>query len=236
MRVRYGTDPLSLWLWLFHNPLLTLIRSDHEISRKFSCSKPSKVVTETKEKASTIFSIISMNFLLTLSKAKKNLFIYRIWMNFFSVPIHSDIIRFYVVHKNYENLLQSETLGKLYRYTNEILRVTAQYEGRMYHFESFCKKEPNEQVRGITSLTLRPVYFFISRFCFMTLHLWRNDRAWIKDYAIAKVLFKKSTREKDGKAFAVSFRDSSVIMRNGWWMNDNRCLKWGEKKCPANST
>uniref|UniRef100_A0A9J2PF95 SSD domain-containing protein n=1 Tax=Ascaris lumbricoides TaxID=6252 RepID=A0A9J2PF95_ASCLU len=62
-----------------------------------------------------------------------------------AVPIHSDIIRFYVVHKNYENLLQSETLGKLYRYTNEILRVTAQYEGRMYHFESFCKKEPNEQ-------------------------------------------------------------------------------------------
>lgn len=115
---------------------------------------------------------------------------------FFSVPIHSDIIRFYVVHKNYENLLQSETLGKLYRYTNEILRVTAQYEGRMYHFESFCKKEPNEQVRGITNLTLRPVYFFISRFCFMTLHLWRNDRAWIKDYAIAKVLLKKAQGKK----------------------------------------
>uniref|UniRef100_A0A914RP55 Uncharacterized protein n=1 Tax=Parascaris equorum TaxID=6256 RepID=A0A914RP55_PAREQ len=62
-----------------------------------------------------------------------------------TVPVHSDTIRFYVVHKNYENLLQSETLGKLYRYTNEILRVTAQYEGTIYHFESFCKKEPNEQ-------------------------------------------------------------------------------------------
>lgn len=38
-----------------------------------------------------------------------------------SLPFHHDILRFYVVHKNYENLLISDTLGRLYEYTNEMM-------------------------------------------------------------------------------------------------------------------
>lgn len=52
------------------------------------------------------------------------------------------MLRYYVVHKNYENLLVSETLGKLYNYTNEFMDVTAQFEGTEFRFEKFCKKSP----------------------------------------------------------------------------------------------
>ncbi|KAE9554785.1 hypothetical protein FO519_001982 [Halicephalobus sp. NKZ332] len=58
-----------------------------------------------------------------------------------AVPRHTDILRFYVVHENYENLLDSEVLGLLWNYTNEMMFVHTQYNGVDYPFETFCKKE-----------------------------------------------------------------------------------------------
>lgn len=71
------------------------------------------------------------------------LIFYKILVN---APIHNDLLRYYVVHKNYENLLLSETLGKLYNYTNELMDITANYGGKEWHFESFCKKAPTKEV------------------------------------------------------------------------------------------
>uniref|UniRef100_A0A914GVP8 SSD domain-containing protein n=2 Tax=Globodera TaxID=31242 RepID=A0A914GVP8_GLORO len=62
-----------------------------------------------------------------------------------SVPQHSDILRFYVVHRDYENLLHSDTLGKLFDYTNEMMKVTMEYDGETWLFEDFCKKAPAQQ-------------------------------------------------------------------------------------------
>uniref|UniRef100_A0A183CBE9 Cse1 domain-containing protein n=1 Tax=Globodera pallida TaxID=36090 RepID=A0A183CBE9_GLOPA len=62
-----------------------------------------------------------------------------------SVPQHNDILRFYVVHRDYENLLHSDTLGKLFDYTNEMMKVTMEYDGETWLFEDFCKKAPAQQ-------------------------------------------------------------------------------------------
>ncbi|CAD5219888.1 unnamed protein product [Bursaphelenchus okinawaensis] len=59
-------------------------------------------------------------------------------------PMHNDILRFYVVHKDYENLLESDTLRKLYDYTNEMMTVRMEYDGREWGLEDFCKKAPTE--------------------------------------------------------------------------------------------
>ncbi|WKY14471.1 hypothetical protein Q1695_000202 [Nippostrongylus brasiliensis] len=61
-----------------------------------------------------------------------------------SAPIKNDILRFYVVHKNFENLLQSKFLGPLYRYTNEMMKVTMDYKGEQYSLDDFCKKEQGQ--------------------------------------------------------------------------------------------
>lgn len=63
-----------------------------------------------------------------------------------NAPIHNDILRFYVVHKDYNNLLESDILGKLYDYTNEMMTVTLQYAEREWVLEDFCKKMPTEKV------------------------------------------------------------------------------------------
>jgi hypothetical protein len=46
-----------------------------------------------------------------------------------TAPQHHDILRFYVVHKNYENLLVSETLSKLWEYTLEMMAVKMELDG-----------------------------------------------------------------------------------------------------------
>lgn len=61
-------------------------------------------------------------------------------------PIHNDILRFYVVHKNYENLLESDILKRLYDYTNEMMTVKLNYAGREWALEDFCKKASPEAV------------------------------------------------------------------------------------------
>ena len=55
-------------------------------------------------------------------------------------PTHSDILRFYVVHKDYENLLVSDILHRLYDYTNEMMTVRNEFEGEDWGLEDFCKK------------------------------------------------------------------------------------------------
>ena len=65
---------------------------------------------------------------------------------FSAAPRHTDILRFYVVHENYENLLESNVLGLLWNYTNEMMFVHTNYEGVDYPFEAFCKKEEGHQV------------------------------------------------------------------------------------------
>ncbi|KAI6216646.1 Patched domain-containing protein 3 [Aphelenchoides fujianensis] len=62
-----------------------------------------------------------------------------------NAPIHNDILRFYVVHKNYDNLLESDTLRNLYEYTNEMMTVRMNYAEREWVFSDFCKKAPEAQ-------------------------------------------------------------------------------------------
>lgn len=66
--------------------------------------------------------------------------------NFRLVPLKQDILRFYVVHRDFDNLLQSKYLSALYNYTNEMMKVTMEYEGKTINLEHFCKKEGNEAV------------------------------------------------------------------------------------------
>uniref|UniRef100_A0A915CRN7 Uncharacterized protein n=1 Tax=Ditylenchus dipsaci TaxID=166011 RepID=A0A915CRN7_9BILA len=61
-----------------------------------------------------------------------------------NAPIHNDILRFYVVHKDYDNLLVSDILASLYDFTNEMMTVKMEYEGLEWEFEDFCKKAPTE--------------------------------------------------------------------------------------------
>ncbi|ETN75219.1 patched family protein [Necator americanus] len=56
-------------------------------------------------------------------------------------PIKNDILRFYVVHKNFDNLLQSKYLGPLYEYTNKMMKVTMEFRGEHYDLEDFCQKD-----------------------------------------------------------------------------------------------
>ncbi|KAL6724830.1 hypothetical protein Aduo_019685 [Ancylostoma duodenale] len=58
--------------------------------------------------------------------------------------IKNDILRFYVVHKNFDNLLQSKYLGPLYEYTNKMMEVTMDFRGEHYDLEDFCQKEKGE--------------------------------------------------------------------------------------------
>ncbi|VDO77035.1 unnamed protein product [Haemonchus placei] len=60
------------------------------------------------------------------------------------LELMDDILRFYVVHKNFDNLLQSKYLGPLYDYTNKMMKVTAEYKGEQYYLEDFCKKDPDQ--------------------------------------------------------------------------------------------
>ncbi|CAG9540518.1 unnamed protein product [Cercopithifilaria johnstoni] len=61
--------------------------------------------------------------------------------NIISDSIHIDVIRFYVIHEENSNLLESRTLRRIYRYTNEIMNVTIEYNGKIYRFEDFCQKD-----------------------------------------------------------------------------------------------
>ncbi|CAD6194290.1 unnamed protein product [Caenorhabditis auriculariae] len=60
------------------------------------------------------------------------------------IPAKQDILRFYVVHKTFENLLQSKYLGPLFQYTNEMMKVTHEHNGQTYGLEDFCAKEPGQ--------------------------------------------------------------------------------------------
>ncbi|VDK89114.1 unnamed protein product [Litomosoides sigmodontis] len=56
-------------------------------------------------------------------------------------PIRIDVIRFYAVHEENSNLLESRTLRRIYRYTNEIMNTTVEFNGKIYRFEDFCQKD-----------------------------------------------------------------------------------------------
>ncbi|PAV78701.1 hypothetical protein WR25_21132 isoform A [Diploscapter pachys] len=56
------------------------------------------------------------------------------------VAAKRDILRFYVVHKNFENLLQSKYLGPLYEYTNEMMKITTEYNGKVIGIDDFCDR------------------------------------------------------------------------------------------------
>ncbi|UMM41919.1 hypothetical protein L5515_017960 [Caenorhabditis briggsae] len=58
------------------------------------------------------------------------------------VPAKNDILRFYVVHRKYDNLLQSKYLGALFQYTQDMMKVTNDYEGETWGLEDFCTKDP----------------------------------------------------------------------------------------------
>ncbi|CAJ0943677.1 unnamed protein product, partial [Mesorhabditis belari] len=55
-----------------------------------------------------------------------------------------DILRFYVVHKDFDNLLQSKYLGLLWKYTNEMMETTAVDDGIKWELEDFCRKDAKE--------------------------------------------------------------------------------------------
>lgn len=61
-------------------------------------------------------------------------------------PINNDILRFYVVQKDYENLLVSDTLEMLYNYTNEMMTVEMDFNGRHLTMENFCKRPSSQPV------------------------------------------------------------------------------------------
>uniref|UniRef100_A0A0K0FM63 SSD domain-containing protein n=1 Tax=Strongyloides venezuelensis TaxID=75913 RepID=A0A0K0FM63_STRVS len=58
--------------------------------------------------------------------------------------MHNDILRFYIVHKNYENLFESKILSELYSYTEEMMNVTLEKDGYTWSLGDFCKKDPGE--------------------------------------------------------------------------------------------
>uniref|UniRef100_A0A1I8BXL4 SSD domain-containing protein n=1 Tax=Meloidogyne hapla TaxID=6305 RepID=A0A1I8BXL4_MELHA len=62
-----------------------------------------------------------------------------------SGPQHHDILRFYVVHKKYENLLVSDTLAKLFQYTQEMMNVKMEWGGEEWILEDFCRKNPGQE-------------------------------------------------------------------------------------------
>lgn len=61
-------------------------------------------------------------------------------------PIRIDVIRFYAIHEENSNLLESRTLRRIYRYTNEIMNTTAEFNGKIYRFEDFCQKDSKVEV------------------------------------------------------------------------------------------
>lgn len=50
------------------------------------------------------------------------------------------------MHKDYENLLESNILKKLYDFTNQMMTVKMNYADREWVFEDFCKKPTPESV------------------------------------------------------------------------------------------
>uniref|UniRef100_A0A0N4ZRU5 SSD domain-containing protein n=1 Tax=Parastrongyloides trichosuri TaxID=131310 RepID=A0A0N4ZRU5_PARTI len=62
-----------------------------------------------------------------------------------NLKMHNDILRFYIVHKNYENLFESKTLIELYNYTEEMMKITMEKDGYTWSLEDFCKKDPGEK-------------------------------------------------------------------------------------------
>ncbi|OZC09044.1 hypothetical protein X798_03975 [Onchocerca flexuosa] len=66
-------------------------------------------------------------------------------IDIFNDPVRIDVIRFYAIHEENANLLESRTLRRLYRYTNEIMNTTVEYNGEIYRFEDFCQKDPEEE-------------------------------------------------------------------------------------------
>ncbi|KJH48777.1 patched family protein [Dictyocaulus viviparus] len=56
-------------------------------------------------------------------------------------PTKNDILRFYVVHKKFDNLLQSKYLGPLYDYTNKMMEVSMEFHGLRYSLDDFCYKD-----------------------------------------------------------------------------------------------
>jgi len=71
-----------------------------------------------------------------------------------ATPIHTDILRFYVVHKNYDNLLVADTLARLYDYTNEMMTVHNTYKEKDWIFEDFCKKESATETKCNNNLNV----------------------------------------------------------------------------------
>uniref|UniRef100_A0AC35TQU8 SSD domain-containing protein n=1 Tax=Rhabditophanes sp. KR3021 TaxID=114890 RepID=A0AC35TQU8_9BILA len=55
--------------------------------------------------------------------------------------VYTDILRFYIVHKDFENLLNSATLAELYNYTEQMMKVKLDLNGYTYTLEDFCKKD-----------------------------------------------------------------------------------------------
>lgn len=91
-----------------------------------------------------------------------------------------DILRFYVVHKNFENLLQSKYLGPLYEYTNEMMKITTEYNGKVIGIDDFCDKG-TEKVK-MQIILFESIQLFQT--CTNTLN------SWIKH---ADVLFRDGT-------------------------------------------
>ncbi|CAB3400376.1 unnamed protein product [Caenorhabditis bovis] len=61
------------------------------------------------------------------------------------VPAKNDILRFYVVHKKFDNLLQSKYLGPLFKYTQQMMKVENEFDGDVWTLEDFCTKEAGAQ-------------------------------------------------------------------------------------------
>ncbi|CAJ0571783.1 unnamed protein product, partial [Mesorhabditis spiculigera] len=58
--------------------------------------------------------------------------------------LKNDILRFYVIHKDFDNLLQSKYLGLLWKYTNEMMSTTAMSGEEKFDLEDFCRKEAKD--------------------------------------------------------------------------------------------
>ncbi|KAK6113295.1 Patched family protein [Brugia pahangi] len=86
----------------------------------------------------TVFNEMPLGILQNTNRIKRQ-------VDILKDPIRIDVIRFYAIHEENSNLLESRTLRRIYRYTTEIMNTTVEFNGKIYRFEDFCQKDYDEE-------------------------------------------------------------------------------------------
>ncbi|TKR82012.1 hypothetical protein L596_015796 [Steinernema carpocapsae] len=124
----------SLALTLFCAPFISYIRINLDLFKLFV---PHDAPVKTEYLREQAFNKIpagdlTVNMAKNISKRS-------------AYPMFTDIVRYYVVKDNYENLLESETLAMLYNYTQEMMNVTLDLNGKTWRLEDFCRKDGDDK-------------------------------------------------------------------------------------------